>query len=222
MVQPAAKWTMIIGAIVLVGSMIAMFAGGATIMDNVSEEPTTQWEGQAPQTVNLVLKPEIIHTVFIEQGSNVTVVTPTDVDFMPCADDGSCDLWLKPGMTYIGDLSVTKKGEYSIEFQGAGDVEVGEIPIDIGAAMSAFIGFCGACCGGLLLVIGIILAFTMKGPQSSNVMLVDPNTGMLVQSQPAAQVMETPGAYAQTYTTEQPVFQEPGQQPPGQQPPPQF
>jgi len=37
-----------------------------------------------------------------------------------------------------------------------------------------------------------------------------------VQSQPAAQVMETPGAYAQTYTTEQPAFQEPGQQPPPQ------
>ena len=74
----------------------------------------------------------------------------------------------------------------------------------------------GCCCGGIVLLVGIILAFTMKGPQSSNVMLVDPNTGMLVQSQPAAQVMETPGAYAQTYTTEQPAFQEPGQQPPPQ------
>jgi hypothetical protein len=221
MVQPAAKWTMIIGGIILAISIVVSIIG----FSSVEFESERFWDGTAPDTIELDFEMTNFYQVYIEEGSNVTTIfDDSGIDFVSCEEDRSCDqdLYQRAGMAYVGQIYVNQSGSYSIELLGTGDVEIRETPIDLGAFAAIGGSMIGCCCGGIVLLVGIILAFTMKGPQSSNVMLVDPNTGMLVQSQPAAQVMETPGAYAQTYTTEQPVFQEPGQQPPGQQPPPQF
>lgn len=218
MMQPGTKWVMIIGGAILGISLIAMIAGGIGFAENVSEEPTPQWEGVAPTTADLELSEASLHLVFIETGSGTSVIPKTEgLTFLPCESDDSCGLYTLEGMTYIGDLEVYNPGTYRVEFDGSGLVEVREIEIDMDSFFAAFGGLCGACCGGLLLLIGIIKAFTQKGQTATDIMMIDPTTGQIVQNLPVNQiVVQTPVDQPQTFAPiigSQPAFEEPGKPP---------
>ena len=120
MVQPAAKWTMIIGGLVLLGSGILMGVGGVGALEDIAEDPETQWEGTAPTTTNLTLVPGTLHTVFIESNSDVEISVSPGVSFTACDQDGSCGMYSRDGMTYIGKLDVQESGIYEVDFTGNG------------------------------------------------------------------------------------------------------
>jgi len=215
-----AKWTLIIGGVVLAISMVAMFAGGAVLIDDVMEAPNAHWDGTAPTTEEIELSEASIHRVFIADGSDVTV-HPVDagVRFILCEDGTGCDSSSMKNMTYLGDLEVDQGGWYNIEFRGSGQVSVTENEIDVGSALTAFAGFCGACLGALLLLIGLILALTKKDTPSTSLLVIDPTTGQVVQTQSVNPMpVQAPENPAETYSPilgSQPAFEEPGPPPQG-------
>lgn len=189
-----AKWTMIVGAILLVISGLVFGGTSFSLMSDVMGDPETTWEGEAPDNVTMDLRYETIIPVFVESGSNVTVVTGEGNAFIPCEEDGTCGMYHRSGMVYIGTISPNINGEHTIHFEGEGAVEVAEIPIDVGAALGSFFGMIGICCGGTVLVIGIIMALVMKGPprQGAQMVVIDPMTG---EMQPAAGHHQPPLQY---------------------------
>ncbi|MBL47285.1 MAG: hypothetical protein CMG56_07330, partial [Candidatus Marinimicrobia bacterium] len=80
---------------------------------------------------------------------------------------GDCDLYaVIPGSYYIGDIGVDTTGSYEVDFsetQGRNvDVKITEEEIPVGGILGLGGGCCGICGALLLLIIGGILALTLK------------------------------------------------------------
>ena len=131
--RTAPKVTLIVGAVLLIGSIIAMIAGfGSIDLDSPEEQIFT---GDAPTEWEVELNYSSIYFVYVEEGSNVSVEAyPVEGNsynrFIPCSEDFSCEEHnTRVGYTYIGDLSVENNGVYQVEFTGEGEVLVTELEI---------------------------------------------------------------------------------------------
>lgn len=209
MVHKGAKWTMGIGGAILLISLIFIAFGLFGIIES-STETEEHWSGTAPATTELRLTEMSVYQIFVED-SNTTVTPAADselIEMIPCASDEAsafCGDKSDSGLTYIGDLEVIASGNYTVEFAGNGAVEIREMEFETEDILAMGFGSCACCLGGVTLLVGIILAFTMKGQNAqSNVVMVDPATGQLVSHQQQAYV---PGGAV--VVQEQPVAVDP-------------
>ena len=88
----APKITLIIGAIMLLGSIVAMIVGfGSIDLENGDDQIYT---GEAPTDWESELRYTSIYFVYVEDGSNVSaeiVGGNTYNRFIPCGEDFSCE-----------------------------------------------------------------------------------------------------------------------------------
>ena len=191
--RTAPKVTLIAGAVMLVGSIIAMIAGfGSIDLDSPEEQIFT---GDAPTEWEVELNYSSIYFVYVEEGSNVSaeIVGGNSYNrFIPCSEDFSCqDHNTRVGYTYIGDLSVENNGVYQVEFSGEGEVLVTELEISIGGFMAIGFGFWCGCCSVLILIVGLIMALVMKDNAPAQILVMPQGGGQVsFAAQPASY---TPG-----------------------------
>jgi hypothetical protein len=205
--RTAPKVTLIVGALMLVGSIIAMVAGfGSIDLDSPEEQIFT---GDAPTEWEAELNYLSIYFVYVEEGSNVSaeIVGGNSYNrFIPCSEDFSCQEHnTRVGYTYIGDLSVENNGVYRVEFSGEGEVLVTEFEISTGGLMGIVGGFWCGCCSAIVLIVGLIMALVMKDNAPAQILVMPQGGGQVsFAAQPA------------NYTPGQPVVmnQEVSYQPP--------
>lgn len=174
------KITLGVGVVMLIGSIVAMVAGGGSFMGDFVENPTgtEKWTGTSPTTYEGNFEMMGIYYVFVEEGETVDVeLVGGDVDsrFIPCEENNDCEYYEWAGYTYVGDISVMTEGTWEVKFTGDGDVMIREQIIDIGGAMAVGLGFWGACCSICVLGLGVIFIFALKDPpQQTGVLMVQP------------------------------------------------
>ena len=207
MVHKGAKWTMGIGGAVLLISLIFIVFGVLGIMESASETDE-HWTGTAPVTTELKLSEMSTYPVFVEDTDTTVTISPSSDDnrFIPCSSDDAsyyCGDKSDSGLTYIGDLSVIISGNYSVEFDGNGAIEIREMEFETEDILATGLGTCACCLGAITLLVGIILAFTLKEKAAhSNVVMVDPSTGQLISHQ-------QPYAPSGAVVVQQPVVADP-------------
>jgi len=209
----AAKVMLGVGGVLTIIGIIATIAGGASIGENLgsatqdSEDWSGElkWEGTTPTTYKGEFEWTHIYNVWVEEGSSVQVeVIGGDGDnrFISCWELGDCWIFDEdgaiPGYEYIGEVSFMDSGTWQVKFtdENGGNVDV---MIRDDGSIGGLLGIMGggaACCFGiLLLIIGGIMAATMKDKPKAELSAVSPvgNEGIVVvHDTPAAQSVESP------------------------------
>ena len=166
------KVTLGLGAVLFVISGIAFAIGGAEV-DSALEEVTATsvgyeyWTGDTSTEFNGELKLSSVYFVFVEEGYEVNVDVSGSGYFESCEEYGDCDDFdVFPGYDYIGDLEVDVSGEYEVSFtetQGQiVDVKITEEEIPVGGILALGGGCCGICGALFLLIVGGVMALTLK------------------------------------------------------------
>ena len=167
------KVTLGLGTVLFVISSIAFVIGGAEL-DSALEEVTPNsvgdeqfWTGDSSSDFNGKLKWDAAYYVFVEEGYEVDVDVSGSGYFTSCEEWDDCDLYdVIPGYDYIGDIGVDVSGSYEVDFsetQGRNvDVKITEEDIPVGGILGLGVGCCGICGALLLLIIGGVLALTLK------------------------------------------------------------
>ncbi len=167
------KVTLGLGAVLFVISGIAFAIGGAEV-DSAFEDVAPNsvgdeqfWTGDTSSDFNGKLKWDATYYVFVEEGYEVDVDVSGGGYFTSCEYWNDCELYdVIPGYDYIGDIGVDDSGEYEVEFsetQGRNvDVKITEEDIPVGGYLGLGGGCCGICGAFLLLIIGGIMALTLK------------------------------------------------------------
>ena len=168
------KATLGVGGVLFLISTAALVIGGASFGDAIEDfDPNSSgddyWTGDTDTTFTGELNVLSIYYVFVEEGRSVSVEV-IDGDeysrFMPCEEDNSCDFFYEPGYTYVGDIYVESSGIWEVKFSGdvvgGSDVMIREETIPIDGLMGLGGGCCGLCGALLFLIIGGIMAFTLK------------------------------------------------------------
>ena len=174
------KITLGVGVVMLIGSIVAMVAGGGSFMGDFVENPTgtEKWTGTSPTTYEGNFEMIGIYYVFVEEGETVDVeLVGGDADsrFIPCEENNDCEYYEWAGYTYVGDISVMTEGTWEVKFTGDGDVMIREQTIDLGGAVAFGLGFWGLCCSVCVLGLGVIFIFALKDPaQQTAVLMVQP------------------------------------------------
>ncbi len=234
------KITLGVGALMLVGSIIAMVLGGGSFFNDFTENPngTEKWSGTSPTTYEGDFELMGIYYVFVEDGATVDIELvggDSDNRFIPCEEKRDCDFYDWAGYTYVGDISVMTEGTWEVAFTGNGDVMIREQVIDLGGMMAMGFGFWGICCSICVLGLGIIFIFTLKDNKAQQgVMMVQQADGTIQPvggiQQPGVAAPMVGGAVHPAFANQQPASQPVQQQgtqqgqilPPvggGQQPP---
>ena len=112
------------------------------------------------------------YLVFVEEGYEVEIEIYEGsnggwTEFSSCEDWDDCeDYDVIPGYDYIGDFEVENSGDFEIEFtekEGRSvDILIHEEEIPVGGILGLGGGCCGLCGALFLLLIGGILALTLK------------------------------------------------------------
>ncbi len=166
------KVTLGLGTVLFVISSIAFVIGGAEL-DSALEEVTPNsvgyeyWTGDTSTEFNGELKWSSVYFVFVEEGYEVDVEVSGSGYFESCEEYGDCDYFdVFPGYDYIGDLEVDASGEYEVDFSETEgriiDVKITEEEIPVGGILGAFGGCCGICGALFLLIVGGVMALTLK------------------------------------------------------------
>ena len=166
------KVTLGLGAVLFVISSIAFVIGGAEL-DSALEEVTPNsvgyeyWTGDTSTEFNGELKWSSVYFVFVEEGYEVDVDVSGSGYFESCEEYGDCDDFdVFPGYDYIGDLEVDVSGDYEVDFSETEgriiDVKITEEEIPVGGLLGAFGGCCGICGALFLLIVGGVMALTLK------------------------------------------------------------
>ena len=166
------KVTLGLGAVLFVISGIAFAIGGAEL-DSALEEVTPNsvgyeyWTGDTSTEFNGELKWSSVYFVFVEEGYEVDVEVSGSGYFESCEEYDDCDVFdVFPGYDYIGDLEVDASGEYEVDFSETQgrivDVKITEEEIPVGGLLGAFGGCCGICGALFLLIVGGVMALTLK------------------------------------------------------------
>ena len=167
------KLTLGLGSVLFLISVIALVMGGAEIdsafgdLDESTVGDEEFWTGDTSSDFNGKLKWDATYYVFVEEGYEV------DVDVYGSGQFTSCEYWddcyvydVIPGYDYIGDIFVDTSGTYEVDFsetQGRNvDVKITEEEVPIGGILGFGVGCCGICGALLLLIIGGVLALTLK------------------------------------------------------------
>ena len=166
------KVTLGLGTVLFVISSIAFVIGGAEL-DSALEEVTPNsvgyeyWTGDTSTEFNGELKWSSVYFVFVEEGYEVDVDVSGSGYFESCEEYGDCDDFdVFPGYDYIGDLEVDVSGDYEVDFSETEgriiDVKITEEEIPVGGFLGAFGGCCGICGALFLLIVGGVMALTLK------------------------------------------------------------
>ena len=166
------KVTLGLGTVLFVISSIAFVIGGAEL-DSALEEVTPNsvgyeyWTGDTSTEFNGELKLSSVYFVFVEEGYEVDVDVSGSGYFESCEEYGDCDDFdVFPGYDYIGDLEVDVSGDYEVDFSETEgriiDVKITEEEIPVSGILGAFGGCCGICGALFLLIVGGVMALTLK------------------------------------------------------------
>ena len=166
------KVTLGLGTVLFVISSIAFVIGGAEL-DSALEEVTPNsvgyeyWTGDTSTEFNGELKWSSVYFVFVEEGYEVDVEVSGSGYFESCEEYGDCDDFdVFPGYDYIGDLEVDVSGDYEVDFSETEgriiDVKITEEEIPVSGILGAFGGCCGICGALFLLIVGGVMALTLK------------------------------------------------------------
>ena len=166
------KVTLSLGVVLFVISSIAFVIGGAEL-DSALEEVTPNsvgyeyWTGDTSTEFNGELKWSSVYFVFVEEGYEVDVEVSGSGYFESCEEYGDCDDFdVFPGYDYIGDLEVDVSGDYEVDFSETEgriiDVKITEEEIPVSGLLGAFGGCCGICGALFLLIVGGVMALTLK------------------------------------------------------------
>ena len=163
-----------LGGVMLVIGIFAFAIGGAVISDVSPDSEdwsgTLKWEGTTPTTYTGEFDWTHIYNVWVEEGSSVQVeVIGGDHEnrFFSCEELEDCGIFDEdgaiPGFEYIGEVSFMDSGTWQVEFSGDNNVDVMIRDDDSFGGFLGLFGGGGVCCFGILfLLIGGILAATMK------------------------------------------------------------
>ena len=167
------KVTLSLGAVLFVISGIAFAIGGAQVdsafgdvaPNSVGDEQF--WTGDSSSDFNGKLKWDAAYYVFVEEGYEVDVDVSGFGYFTSCEEWGDCDLFdVIPGYDYIGDIGVDTSGSYEVDFsetQGRNvDVKITEEEIPVDGFLGLGVGCCGICGALFLLIVGGVMALTLK------------------------------------------------------------
>tara|TARA_B100001115_G_scaffold182862_1_gene180136 strand:- start:2125 stop:2748 length:624 start_codon:yes stop_codon:yes gene_type:complete len=167
------KVTLGLGSVLLLISVIAIVMGGAELdsafgdLEESSVGNEQFWTGDTSTNFNGNLKWDATYYVFVEEGYEIDVDVSGSGYFTSCEVWGDCDLYdVIPGYYYIGDIGVDTTGSYEVDFSETQgrivDVKITEEEIPVGGILGLGGGCCGICGALLLLIIGGILALTLK------------------------------------------------------------
>ena len=172
--RTAPKVMLGLGGVMLVIGIFAFAIGGAVISDVSPDSEdwsgTLKWEGTTPTTYTGEFGWTHIYNVWVEEGSSVQVeVIGGDHEnrFFSCEELEDCGIFDEdgaiPGFEYIGEVSFMDSGTWQVEFSGDNNVDVMIRDDDSFGGFLGIFGGSGVCCFGILfLLIGGILAATMK------------------------------------------------------------
>ena len=134
------------------------------------------------------------YLVYVEEGYEV------DIEIYEGSNGGwsefsSCQSWddcedydTIPGYDYIGEIDVEFSGDFKIDFteneSRSVDVMLREEKIPVNSLLGMGGGFCGLCCSLLLLIIGGIMAFTMKDKPKVQTRIQIDNETVVIQENP--------------------------------------
>lgn len=204
-----------VGGVLTIIGIIATIAGGASIGETLgSATPDSEdwsgelkWEGTTPTTYTGEFEWTHIYNVWVEEGSSVLVeVIGGDDDnrFISCWELDDCWIFDEdgaiPGYEYIGEVSFMDSGTWQVEFtdENGGNVDV---MIRDDGSIGGLLGIMGggvACCFGiLLLIIGGIMALTMKDKpkvQMAPIVPVGTEDVVVIHDSPAAESAESAAA----------------------------
>jgi hypothetical protein len=182
----APKITLILGGLMLVGSIIAIAVG----FGNTDLDGQEVFRGEAPTTWSDNLVWTSTYFIYVEEGSVVEVeLTDGNIDnyYVHCSEDNTCSYYdNRIGYQYVGSLFIIDDGNYTVEFSGEGDVLV--IETKEGGLFAAGLGGIFCCCAIMILVLGGILALTMKDDPVTQVVVMPGQ----VQAVPVAGVSPVP------------------------------
>ena len=167
------KVTLGLGSVLFLISVIAIVMGGAELdsafgdLEESSVGNEQFWTGDTSTDFNGKLKWDATYYVFVEDGYEIDVDVSDSGYFTSCEVWGDCDLYdVIPGYYYIGDIGVDTTGSYEVDFSETQgrivDVKITEEEIPVGGILGLGGGCCGICGALLLLIIGGILALTLK------------------------------------------------------------
>tara|TARA_B100000401_G_scaffold131162_1_gene86614 strand:- start:74 stop:682 length:609 start_codon:yes stop_codon:yes gene_type:complete len=189
------KLTLGLGSVLFLISVIALVMGGAEIdsafgdLDENTVGDEEFWTGDTSTDFNGELKWDATYYVFVEEGYEVDVDVYGSGQFTSCEYWDDCDLYdVIPGYDYIGDIFVDTSGTYEVDFsetQGRNvDVKITEEEVPIGGILGFGVGCCGICGALLLLIIGGVLALTLKDQPKVQTSIQFDNGAVVVNENP--------------------------------------
>jgi len=188
------KVTLGLGAVLFVISGIAFAIGGAEV-DSAFEDVAPNsvgdefWTGDSSSDFNGKLKWDAAYYVFVEEGYEVDVDVSGSGYFESCEYWDDCEFFdVIPGYDYIGDIAVDTSGDYEVDFSETQgrivDVKITEEDIPVGGLLGLGGGCCGICGALLLLIIGGIMAFTLKDKPKVQTRIQIDNEMVVIQENP--------------------------------------
>ena len=211
----AAKVMLGIGGVLTVIGIIVTLIGGFSLGEtfgNASEDSDDwsgelKWEGTTPMTYTGEFDWTHIYNVWVEEGSSVQVeIIDGDYEnrFISCEELDDCWIFDEEGAIsgyeYIGEISVMDSGTWQVEFtdENGGNVDVMIRDDGSFGGLLGFLGGSAACCLGIiLLIIGGIMAATMKGKtkvQISPIVTVGTEDVVVVYESPVTESVESGSA----------------------------
>ena len=189
------KLTLGLGSVLFLISVIALVMGGAEIdsafgdLDENTVGDEEFWTGDTSTDFNGELKWDATYYVFVEEGYEVDVDVYGSGQFTSCEYWDDCDLYdVIPGYDYIGDIFVDTSGTTQVDFsetQGRNvDVKITEEEVPIGGILGFGVGCCGICGALLLLIIGGVLALTLKDQPKVQTSIQFDNGAVVVNQNP--------------------------------------
>ena len=202
----AAKVTLGFSGVLIVIGVISALVGGVSLgetignssPDNEDWSGELMWEGTTPTSYTGEFDWTHIYNVWVEDGGSVQVeVIGGDSEnlFISCEELDDCSIFDEegaiPGYEYIGEISVMDSGTWQVEFT-VEDGDTVDVMIRDDPSFGGFLGILGggvACCFGILfLIVGGIMAATMKDKSKVNMSPIVPvGTGdvVIVPDKPA-------------------------------------
>ena len=189
------KLSLGLGSVLFLISVIALVMGGAEIdsafgdLDENTVGDEEFWTGDTSTDFNGELKWDATYYVFVEEGYEVDVDVYGSGQFTSCEYWDDCDLYdVIPGYDYIGDIFVDTSGTYEVDFsetQGRNvDVKITEEEVPIGGILGFGVGCCGICGALLLLIVGGVMALTLKDQPKVQTSIQFDNGAVVVNENP--------------------------------------
>jgi hypothetical protein len=192
------KVTLSIGGVLLLISAAVLAIGGVSASDtswwdddSIGDE---YWTGDTSTTFSEKLIWDAYYLVYVEEGYEVDIEIYEGsnggwADFSSCEEWDDCeDYDIIPGYDYICDFQVEYSGDFEIDFtenEGRSvDVMIRQEKIPVNSLLGMGGGFCGLCCSFLLLIIGGIMAFTMKDKPKVQTRIQIDNEMVVIQENP--------------------------------------